>query len=93
MNKEYLYYAVPAFKSVYRVQPGCCFRQVIFEGEKKGILNRSDEEYGNLNSEHFQCRICIPDLEIISISRDEYEKKEKLVMDYLEQWTAKFKKG
>ena len=90
MIKEYLYYYIPSSKAVYRVQPGCCYRQVIFEGDRKSITDISDKMYGELNSEHFQCQICRPELEIKAILKEEYEEKERMVLSFLERHTADF---
>jgi len=90
MNKDYFYCYVSDHNSVYRVKPGCCYRQVIFEGEKLAIVDRKDEPYGLFNTEHLECGICDPNLKIDRITRAEYEAKEKMVWNFLERYTAEY---
>lgn len=93
MDKGYFYCYVADHKSVYKVQPGCCYRQVIFEGEKLAIVDRNDRPFSHFNSEHLECGICDPNLKIDRITRAEFEAKEKRVLNFLERFTSNYLKN
>ena len=74
------YRHIPSMKAVYKVQEGCCFEKVVYDGPEigfAGIIDRENEEVGPL-----LCA-CDPRLAILIISEQEFLAIRQTVYDRL----------
>lgn len=80
------YFKIESRKTVYAVQPGCCFESVCYDPHSYGINSKNDESGDYLNSYLFLCG-CHPNENIEPICEEEYNKKRDEVCNALrDRW-------
>jgi len=67
-----IYRHIPSQKTVFKVNPGCCFDRVVYDGEI-GIAGKNNRTTDVLNSWDLECEICNPKLFIECITEAQYE--------------------
>lgn len=68
------YFKVPEWKAVFKVTEDCCFEKVVYEGTVIGVTGKIDQDGDLLNSWDLLCYTCNPDLEILPIDEEQYQK-------------------
>jgi hypothetical protein len=73
------YFNAPDLKTAFKVNLGCCFERVVYQGPEIGVNAKNDQEGDLLNSEILWCEICDPELKLVPISKHEYYQFKEYV--------------
>lgn len=85
---EYRYFVVPKWNSVFKVNEGCCFDKVVYDGPEIGITGKLDHDGDIVNSWDLICYNCDPSIEIIPTIKAFYDWKLHLVTQKLKSKAA-----
>jgi len=73
------FFAIPKQNAVYKVQEGCCYEKVVYDGPEIGVCAKNDQPEDDFNSSDLICYDCNSRIKIIPIDKAEYDYKLKEV--------------